>query len=197
MSSKDRFLEAATELFAKFGFSGVSVREIAKALGMRESAMYKHFSSKADVLEAIILRAKEKLLDFKNNMEVENMSIKKIVGDLQVKLFEFYVQDEFMNKFRKIMIISQYESVEAKARYQDMFVEKSLTYYENIFTLVANDKGIKEINAKLMAYELYSVIFLLMQQYDCDIDKEKACKAKEFLRLHIDTFFEKYSFLGE
>ena len=40
-------------MFAKRGFSGVSVRDIASAVGVRESALYKHFKNKQDILDKI------------------------------------------------------------------------------------------------------------------------------------------------
>ncbi|MHB8873932.1 MAG: TetR/AcrR family transcriptional regulator [Myxococcaceae bacterium] len=46
-------LDAALDLFAKDGFHGTSVREIARAVGVRESALYHHFPSKDAILEAL------------------------------------------------------------------------------------------------------------------------------------------------
>ena len=43
MKTKDKILIEALSLFSVSGFSGVSVRDIAKAVGIRESAIYKHY----------------------------------------------------------------------------------------------------------------------------------------------------------
>ena len=53
MNTKDRILEAAIELFAEKGFSEVSVREITRAVGIKESSMYNHFESKQQILDEI------------------------------------------------------------------------------------------------------------------------------------------------
>lgn len=45
MNTKDRILYISLELFAQKGFSGVSVRDIASKVGVRESALYKHGSA--------------------------------------------------------------------------------------------------------------------------------------------------------
>lgn len=47
-------LEAALDLFSQSGFAGTSMRQIARAVSVRESALYHHFSSKADILEALL-----------------------------------------------------------------------------------------------------------------------------------------------
>ncbi len=54
MNTKGKILEAALELFSRRGFSAVSVRDIAKEVGVRESAMYKHFSGKQAVFDTLL-----------------------------------------------------------------------------------------------------------------------------------------------
>ncbi|MBW1815043.1 MAG: helix-turn-helix transcriptional regulator [Deltaproteobacteria bacterium] len=45
---KQAIIEAARPLFAQNGFNGTSVRAIAKAAGVSEALLYKHFPSKED-----------------------------------------------------------------------------------------------------------------------------------------------------
>lgn len=47
-------LDAALELFSEGGFAGTSMRQIARAVGVRESALYHHFPSKAAIFEALM-----------------------------------------------------------------------------------------------------------------------------------------------
>jgi AcrR family transcriptional regulator len=52
--TKDRILDAAIGLFAEKGYAGTSVREIARAVGLSEGALYKHFEGKEALLAAIL-----------------------------------------------------------------------------------------------------------------------------------------------
>jgi AcrR family transcriptional regulator len=52
--TRQRILDAATELFAERGFAGTSIRDLAVQVGMTKAALYYHFPSKEDVLEALI-----------------------------------------------------------------------------------------------------------------------------------------------
>lgn len=196
MKSKERFIIAATELFAKYGYNGVSVRDISKALHMRESAMYKHFSSKAELFNAIIELAKDKLNQFQKSIEIDNKSVKNTLINTQLGLFDLYTLDPFMNKFRKIMIISQYESTESNEQYQEMFIDKSIKFYQNIFEGIAKSKGLN-INARLIAHELFAVPFLVLQQSDCQSDKAKLEESKNIIINYINAFFERYRFIEE
>ena len=53
-NTKEKILETSLELFSEKSFSGASIREIAKNTGIRESAIYNHFSSKDEILNKII-----------------------------------------------------------------------------------------------------------------------------------------------
>src|SRR3954470_23808151 len=50
---KRRLYEVALELFGEQGYHGVSIRDIANALGQQSSAIYFHVSSKQDLLHEL------------------------------------------------------------------------------------------------------------------------------------------------
>lgn len=50
---KGTVMDAAAELFAKHGYHGTSMREVAKASGVTPGAIYAHFTAKHDLLVAI------------------------------------------------------------------------------------------------------------------------------------------------
>lgn len=52
--TKKEILDRALDLFAEHGFSATSMRQIAKAVGVRESALYHHFPSKESILERML-----------------------------------------------------------------------------------------------------------------------------------------------
>ncbi|MDP3178169.1 MAG: TetR/AcrR family transcriptional regulator [Spirochaetaceae bacterium] len=51
--TKARIFDAAVELFAERGFDGTSVRAIAGAVSLTESAVYRHYRDKDAILDAI------------------------------------------------------------------------------------------------------------------------------------------------
>lgn len=52
--TRREILDAALDLFGVSGFFGTSMRQIARAVGVRESALYHHFPSKESILEALL-----------------------------------------------------------------------------------------------------------------------------------------------
>jgi AcrR family transcriptional regulator len=52
--TRQRILDAALELFARQGYAATSVRELARAVGLRESSLYNHFAGKEAILHALV-----------------------------------------------------------------------------------------------------------------------------------------------
>lgn len=51
---RDEILARATELFARHGFAGASIRQIARACSITEAAIYRHYEGKLDLYEEVI-----------------------------------------------------------------------------------------------------------------------------------------------
>lgn len=55
--TKPRILEAAVELFSKNGYSGVSMRDVAREVGITPPALYNHFDGKETLYRAAVIAA--------------------------------------------------------------------------------------------------------------------------------------------
>jgi AcrR family transcriptional regulator len=53
-NTREAILDAALDLFAEHGYFGTSTRQIARAVGVRESALYHHFESKDAIFHALL-----------------------------------------------------------------------------------------------------------------------------------------------
>lgn len=64
-SSRDKILEVAEARFARRGYAGVGMREVAEAVGLSKSTLFHHFASKAAlyccVLDGVLSRLEERL----------------------------------------------------------------------------------------------------------------------------------------
>ncbi|MCA9281475.1 MAG: TetR/AcrR family transcriptional regulator [Phycisphaerales bacterium] len=60
---KEQLLDTAVELFARRGFGGATTAELAKAAGVTEPIIYRHFRSKKDLFIAVIDRTSELTLE--------------------------------------------------------------------------------------------------------------------------------------
>jgi TetR/AcrR family transcriptional regulator len=56
IGSRDKILDAAEDLFARRGFAGIGMREVADVAGLGKSSLFHHFRSKAELYAAVVGR---------------------------------------------------------------------------------------------------------------------------------------------
>lgn len=61
--TRQELLDAALRLFAQQGYAATTVRQIAEAVDVRDSAIYGHFDAKQDLLEALVDEAGPQVVD--------------------------------------------------------------------------------------------------------------------------------------
>ncbi|MCL2010648.1 MAG: TetR/AcrR family transcriptional regulator [Synergistaceae bacterium] len=54
LSTRQKILDSATDLFAMKGYTETTVRELAAVVGVKEASIYNHFPSKNNILECIL-----------------------------------------------------------------------------------------------------------------------------------------------
>jgi TetR/AcrR family transcriptional regulator len=82
-------MTAATELFAKRGFAGSSIREICKSAGVTKPVLYYHFSSKEHLYQ-------ELMLDIFNQTRKDLIRLSNVHGSLRDRLI-LYMNSQFIN----------------------------------------------------------------------------------------------------
>ena len=50
-NTKEKIFEVSIDLFSQYGYDGVSIRQIAKEVGIKESSIYNHYPSKESILD--------------------------------------------------------------------------------------------------------------------------------------------------
>ena len=61
--TRDVLVEAATEVFARRGYEGASLEEIAETAGFTRGAIYKHFAGKEELFFAVCDGANQRVID--------------------------------------------------------------------------------------------------------------------------------------
>ncbi len=61
---RDQIMDAALTLFVEQGFQGTSTAQIAKTAGVATGTLFHHFATKEDLINALYLNTKTKLVDY-------------------------------------------------------------------------------------------------------------------------------------
>ena len=88
-TTKKRIIDVCIELFAEKTYDTVSLREISRNVGIKESTVYSHFTSKREILEKII-----ELQQNDNNQQVAqldklHLELKENIENYKDILYDF------------------------------------------------------------------------------------------------------------
>ena len=195
-NTKEKILEEALKLFARSGYMGTSMNDIASQLGVTKAALYKHYSSKQEILDSIVERMnqmdRERSKEYKmpeGEMEeviegYKNIALEKIKQYTKVQ-FLHWTEEEFSSCFRKMLTLEQYRSPEMSKLYQKYLAKGPLQYMETIFSGIVNNSE----EAKQLAINFYGPIFLLYSIYDGSENKKDVMKQ---LEAHVEGFSKHY-----
>ena len=61
IAPREKILDAAEGLFARRGFAGVGLSEVAEAVGLGKSSLFHHFKSKVELYAAVLGRIFEEM----------------------------------------------------------------------------------------------------------------------------------------
>ena len=190
--TKERILETALELFAQNGYLGTSMNDIAGRLGFTKAALYKHYTSKQEILDKIVERMNK--MDYER-AEVYEMPETEPDGFAEAYLhtpiqkirtyslaqFDHWTKEPFSSNFRKMLTLEQYREPKLAQLYQDYLAGGPLQYMAAIFRRLADS----DEAAMQLALEFYGPMFLLYSVYDGAAQKETVT---DLLRQHIDRF---------
>lgn len=196
MDTKERIIEEALKLFARKGYDAVSVRHIAKAVGIRESSLYYHFKNKQDIFDTIVDFCFQKAGDYFRKQalpfEKEDDLTRFLTTDpeelteLIFAIFRYFFEDPYNVMFRRLLTISQYDNAKARAIYRSLYREYPIQLQSRIFQMLMDTGQFRIEDPLAVAMEFYAVPYLLIHSCDSFSD------AMPYLREHVRQFLTNY-----
>ena len=196
--TKEKILEAALTLFAREGYAGVSMADIAGELGITKGALYRHYAGKRDIFESILRRMEQ--MDGENaaNYDVPAEPIERdeaSYGDTEIEsilayseaMFRYWTEDPFASAFRRMLTLEQYRDCEMARLYSQYITGGPLKYMADLFREMGARGCWKENDPMQLALEFYGPMTLLMAV----ADGPEVADAVELLRAHLRRFVEK------
>ena len=196
-NTKELILKEALRLFSDNGYDGVSVREISGAVGIRESAIYRHFKNKQDIFDTIIKRIEGQYAIVAQEFNIPEGDLSEVAGayinnglnplkEMTKSMFLFWLKSEEASKFRGMLTIEQFKSTKAGETFHMFFFRLPLDFQTQLFAEMIKQNYFKDLDPKMLALNFYSPIFLLISQYDNHPELED--EALQLLEKHIDQF---------
>ena len=111
--------------------------------------LYNHFENKQDIFDTIIKRYSEHVNKFFEHIKIDTNRDEIILNKLKwlsdeqffmksLDIFKFYLEDEYMIKFRKLLTIEQFNNSKIADLYNKIFINDMLNFQSKTFELLIN-----------------------------------------------------------
>ena len=203
MTTKERIVQEALNLFSIKGFKGTSVKNIADEVGIKDSSLYKHFGSKQEIFDTIVLEMKQRMSRLAERMKLPEeedyvksaqaygaLSLEDLLA-LSRNIFLFYLKDDFMSRFWRMANMEQYQNPEIYEIYRQIFMEESIAYQKQLFSMMIHNGSFAKGDPQIMAISFYAPIFFLLSKYNGR--EEGVSEALDILDRQIQEFYQIYS----
>jgi AcrR family transcriptional regulator len=169
VTTKERILNVAIDLFAVKGFDAVSLREIAEAAGVRKATLYYYFTTKDEILEKIL----EYVMDSWNRGKVGRWSDSddaeaQIVAlgldgfmTMAIGVSGSWMDDPRMEKILRISFIELYHNAQIR-KFMLMFFGSGPEFFESSFAILLKHKLIKPADPKVLTDEYMSFYMMAL-----------------------------------
>ena len=191
-STKEKILEAALEIFARDGYAETNLKDIAQAVGIVKSALYRHFESKEAIFNAVTdmmaeyyeknMGSEEKLPDIPQSTDE--------LYEMTLKMVNFTVHDRKIIQTRKILLSEQFRDEKIRDLADRYFLYGTEAMFTKIFSAMMDNGTIKRCDPEILAFSYTSPVTSLIHLCDRDPAKEK--DAMEMLDRFIRCFIEQF-----
>lgn len=197
MTTKEKILDTALELFSRHGYDGASVRDIARAVGIRESSLYNHFPSKRALFDGIVdfcvqqaelyFRGSGLPFDQGDDTSLYQGIPAERLHALIERTFRYFFDDLWNARFRRLLLLSQFTEPRCRDIYRQLYRDKCVQVQAFIFSALMDRGELRREDPLAVAAEFHGPMFMLI--HTCDSFEE----ARPLIRAHVEQFQKNYA----
>ena len=191
-NTKEEIIDVALELFSINGFDATSLSDISSELSITKAALFKHFSSKDEILSSVI-----KMMDEEDRKRAEEMNVPvslKVEDEKEFRnvkkndflffalsQFDYWTENKRAVEYRRFLSLERFVRDDLKIKWDENFVSGPLSYTKDVLESL----GLENYERKAM--RLWSLMFLSYSLHDRGDDRETL---KETLEEEISEILE-------
>ncbi len=187
-------LDRALELFATHGFTGSSMRDIARAVGVRESALYHHFPNKNAILTTVLEEsgpgAVNGLMTGDLVRIIESMGPQQFLKTMGEAAVALWASDRERHLLRLIM--AEFPRLKEAGLFDPQKQLMSVrARVGQVFSALAQKGLIREVDPGTTALRFMGPLLLIRILHLADISRPPDVDAmRADLTLHLDSFWD-------
>jgi AcrR family transcriptional regulator len=191
--TKDKILKTALKLFSTKGYKATTVRDIAGAMNIKQSALYNHFKNKDEILETLVSELNSSaivtIFDDKAPSQLHKQGKALLMSIATTfKLIGFDAQNEAL---LKLLMQEIYRNERIREIYNEYFYQENVKKLSSLFFMMMQDEMIKSSDPLLLANEFFSPLFFYQMQVSLlKLDKKSTSSVVSMFEKHVDFFWD-------
>lgn len=185
-STKEKILDAALVSFAENGYKGTNLRDLAAGMGLSKSALYKHYTGKEEIWNAVIDRMEAYYTERFGSPE-KLPPVPKSCEELvrvTMRMLDFTLHDKKVILTRRLLLTEQFRDERARHFATLHFLTGTEGIFTKFFSGMMASGVLKEDDPELLAFAYTAPITALIHYCDREPEKEPEilCQLEAFVR---------------
>ena len=151
---KDEIIKTAAKLFEKKGYSAVTMRDLAKAMGIKAASLYNHINSKQEILKEIIISLAE---EFTEGMKQIKASPGSSIDKLK-EIVKLHVNITSKNTYGMASLNNDWMHLEEKLEYYLKLRSNYEDEFRDIIIEGINNNEIVDSNVDITLFSMLSTL---------------------------------------
>ena len=186
--TRQAILDAALDLFAEKGFFGTSLRDVATAVGVRESALYNYFAGKDALFEAILAAHQDSKIERLAPLADGPIDDgRALLLRLATSTIEGYVEPREQKLFRILMSDGIRLARSGRLNLYER-MGHSRERIHDILRRLMRDGWLRRADVTMLAIAFMSPLISWRQMHAINLDLPIIMKPRAFARQHVDQF---------
>ncbi|MDO4182829.1 MAG: helix-turn-helix domain-containing protein [Coriobacteriia bacterium] len=191
--TRERIIWAALDMISERGYDGTNLRDLAASLGLSKSALYRHFSSKEDIWNALTDSVEQRYAaGFAAATEgsAAPTSIKEMM-QLSLRQIDYTINDPVIIKIRKVLTQEQFRSPRMAHLATKHFYTDLVSLNEGLFKRLMGAGIMRTDDPHLLAMEYVCPIAELVRTSDRQPELREECMTQ--IRAYAIRFFNSHA----
>lgn len=184
--------ERALDIFAEKGYAAATMRDIARAVDMKDASLYNHFPSKRALFDATVswqlhrlthlLRGRGALALPEDDPAAYRTCNPDELLSIVLASYEPFFTDEAVVELRHVLETERHADVDIARLYRAVFIERPIQLQEAIFTALIAEGDFEPCDTGLAARQFHGPVFLaLCEEMPWD-------DTRRFIAKHLEAF---------
>ncbi len=169
-NNKERIFDVSIDLFSEYGYDGVSIRQIAQNVGIKESSIYNHYKSKESILESILEYYIGEMTRDEIPLDEAGQNLDRgfdYFYEAGLSLYKSVLGESRMMKITRIILVEAYHNDKIRGFVKNAMIEGPVNGWIELFELMKHKKLIRDDcdSRQLAESFFYYGFFLLVEHF--------------------------------